>query len=172
MGLPLLLRFTSARRHDSLNFLVAFHEFGKHLPGFHVKNMCLDSAMDNYPTYQLLKQNGIRAFIDLNSKSGHPKTLPDTITIDKNGIPICSEGYHMVPNGYDKTRVQLMWRCPVVMVKIHTVNSCVLPHLMGGISKQSPTGIAAFILQPPAVQIHIRGFTVSVLPQNGSITVS
>ncbi len=125
VDLPLLLRFTSARRHDSVNFLVAFHEFQKHLPGLHARDMCLDSAMDNYPTYRLLKKDGIRAFIDLNSKSGHPTTIPDTITIDKNGTPVCSEGYRMVPNGYDKSRGQLMWRCPFVMGKVdHCDHKC------------------------------------------------
>lgn len=88
-NLPLLLRFTSARRHDSVSFLVAFHELGKHMPALSIENMCLDSAMDNYPTYRLLKGRGIRAFIDLNGKCGRPKTIPDTITIDKDGTPLC-----------------------------------------------------------------------------------
>ncbi len=43
------------------------------------KNICLDSAMDNYPTYRLLKIREVRAFIDLNDKCGRPKTIPDTI---------------------------------------------------------------------------------------------
>ena len=30
VDIPLLLRFTSAKRHDSVSFLVAFHEFEKH----------------------------------------------------------------------------------------------------------------------------------------------
>ena len=58
--LPLLLRFTSARRHDSVSFLAAFHEMEKHMPGLSIKNMCLDSAMDNLPTYRLLKDRNIR----------------------------------------------------------------------------------------------------------------
>ena len=33
--IPLLLRFTSARRHDSVSFLVAFHELEKHMRCFH-----------------------------------------------------------------------------------------------------------------------------------------
>nr|WP_303620166.1 hypothetical protein [Enterocloster clostridioformis] len=87
IDLPLLLRFTSAKRHDSVNFLVAFHEKENNMPGFSMKNMCLDSAMDNLPAYTLLKNRKIRAFIDLNSKCGHPKTIPDTIRLDKNGTP-------------------------------------------------------------------------------------
>jgi len=110
--LPLLLRFTSAKRHDSVSFLVAFHELEKHMPALPVENLCLDSAMDNYPTYRLLKSRNIRAFIDLNNKCGRPKTIPDTITIDKDGTPVCQEGKRMVPNGYDKSSGYLMWRCP------------------------------------------------------------
>ena len=110
--LPLLFRFTSAKRHDSVNALVAFRELEKHMPALSIKNMCFDSAMDNLPTYRLLKDRNISAFIDLNSKCGRPKTIPDTVKIDKNGTPICQDGRCMVPNGYDKSKGYLMWRCP------------------------------------------------------------
>lgn len=109
--IPLLFRFTSARRHDSVSALVAFHELESHMPLLPIKNMCFDSAMDNLPTYTLLKDRKISAFIDLNSKCGRPKTIPDSIKIDKNGTPVCQEGYKMLPNGYDKSRGCLMWRC-------------------------------------------------------------
>lgn len=112
IDIPLLLRFTSAKRHDSVNFLVSFHELLKNMPSLPVRDMCLDSAMDNISTYRLLKQKGIRAFIDLNSNCGHPKTIPDSIKIDKNGTPICSQGFKMIPNGYDRSKDVLMWRCP------------------------------------------------------------
>ncbi len=79
--IPLLLRFTSARRHDSVSFLVAFHELEKHMPAVSIMDMCLDSAMDNYPTYRLLKNRGIRAFIDLNDKCGRPKTIPSWLLL-------------------------------------------------------------------------------------------
>ena len=110
--IPLLLRFTSARRHDSVSFLVAFHELEKHMPAVSIENICLDSAMDNYPTYRLLKCRAIRAFIDLNDKCGRPKTIPDTITIDKDGTPLCQEKLRMKPNGYDRSTGYLIWRCP------------------------------------------------------------
>ncbi len=110
--IPLLLRFTSAKRHDSVSFLVAFHELEKHMPALPIENMCLDSAMDNYPTYRILKDRKIRAFIDLNNKCGRPKTIPDTISIDKDGTPLCQENLRMKPNGYDRSSGYLMWRCP------------------------------------------------------------
>lgn len=114
--IPLLLRFTSAKRHDSVSFLVAFHELEKHMPGLPIKNMCLDSAMDNLPTYRLLKDRKINALIDLNSKSGHPKMIHDNIRINKNGTPVCAAGLPMLPNGNDyssKGHIGCqMWRCP------------------------------------------------------------
>ena len=112
VDVPLLLRFTSAARHDSVSFLVAFSEMEKHLPGIRPQNICLDSAMDNYPTYNLLKDRKISAFIDLNAGRGRPKSVPDSITIDKNGTPVCSAGFKMVPNGFDKSNSTMMWRCP------------------------------------------------------------
>ncbi len=110
--IPLLLRFTSARRHDPVNFPAAFHELEKHMPAVSASNMCLDSAMDNYPACRILKNSGIRAFIDLNDKCSRPKTIPDTITIDKDGTPLCQEKPRMKPNGYDRSSGYLMWRCP------------------------------------------------------------
>lgn len=111
-GVPILLRFTSARRHDSVNFLVAFNEMQSFMPDIQPENICLDSAMDNHPTYELLNKRGIRPFIDLNSRRGRPKSIPDTITIDKDGTPLCQEGLRMVPNGSDLSRGDLIWRCP------------------------------------------------------------
>ena len=88
--------------------MVAFHEMEKHMPELKPSNLCLDSAMDNYPTYCLLKDRGISAFIDLNSKRGRPKSIPDTITIDRSGTLICNAGLKTVPNGYDKSGNRLM----------------------------------------------------------------
>lgn len=53
--LPLMFKFTQARRHDSLNFLYAIDDFGRHSFGLSPKNICLDSAHDNLPTYELLE---------------------------------------------------------------------------------------------------------------------
>lgn len=82
------------------------------MPALQPENMCLDSAMDNYPTYELLKKRGIRAFIDLNKKRGRPKTIPGDIKIDRDGTPLCKAGLRMVPNGSDTARGNLIWRCP------------------------------------------------------------
>ena len=69
------------------------------MPTVSIENMCMDSTMDNYPTYRLLKNKWIRAFIDLNDKCGRPKTIPDTIMISKDSTPLCQKKLRMKPNG-------------------------------------------------------------------------
>lgn len=111
VDLPLLLRFTSAKRHDSVNVLFALDEFKRHEPGIHIQNLCLDSAHDNYPTYELLRSNHTRAFIDLNKRSKAPDPIED-ITFDKNGSPRCKEDFRMVRFSYDRIKHAHKWRCP------------------------------------------------------------
>ncbi len=53
--LPILMNFTSAKRHDSINFLYAIDAFGAHGFGITPTNLCLNSAHDNLPTYRLLE---------------------------------------------------------------------------------------------------------------------
>ncbi len=52
--LPITMKFTKTRR-DSKNFLYAIDDFGRHSFGLFPKNICLDSAHDNIPTYELLE---------------------------------------------------------------------------------------------------------------------
>lgn len=51
--LPLTVKVTDACSHDSINFLFAIDDFGRHSYGLCPKNVCLDSAHDNIPTYEL-----------------------------------------------------------------------------------------------------------------------
>ena len=122
--LPLCLRFFSARRHDSVSFLLLHEEFRRHCGSLKVQNICLDSAHDNYHTYELMQHYGIRPFIDLNTKRGRPETLPPELAIDKDGTPLCQDGHRMVFYGYDASRHRLKWRCPAVMGKC---DSCPCP---------------------------------------------
>lgn len=124
VDLPLLFRFTSAARHDSVNALVALHELRKHAPDISIGSVCLDSANDNYPTYELLQKWGISPFIDLNSRRGRSSSIPDSIRIDKDGTPICKEGHRMVCWGYDSSKHSIKWRCPYALGK---VPSCTCP---------------------------------------------
>ena len=52
IDLPLHLRFLDTRRHDSVSEIVALHEIHLLNPLLNIQNLCLDSAHDNYPTYQ------------------------------------------------------------------------------------------------------------------------
>ena len=95
--LPLLMKFTGARRHDSKNFLYAIDDFGRQFHGLTPKNICLDSAHDNIPTYELLEHWDINALIDINSRAKSSKNAPADITFDKNGHPLCPAGHKMCP---------------------------------------------------------------------------
>lgn len=69
IDLPIYLRFVEANRHDSATGIVALAEFRELLPQFNVSNYVLDSANDNYPTYELCSKWNINRFIDLNCKN-------------------------------------------------------------------------------------------------------
>lgn len=117
VDLPLHIRFLDARRHDSVNIFVALKELRSLLPSLKVRNLCLDSAHDNYPTYRLCRKWEIRPFIDLNENRGRPASIPGNITIDSDGTPICQAGYRMVYWGFCSGRSRCKWRCPVACGK-------------------------------------------------------
>lgn len=122
--LPLHIRFLDARRHDSVSLIVTLREFLTLNPDIRIKNLCLDSAHDNYPTYNLCKTWDIRPFIDLNSKCGRPETIPDHIRIDSDGTPICQAGYRMLYWGFCSGRSRCKWRCPVACGKQEKCSCC------------------------------------------------
>jgi len=111
--LPLLINFTSARRHDSRNFLYAIDDFGHNAFGLSPKNICLDSAHDNIPTYELLEHWGINALIDINGRSKSSENAPDDITFDKSGHPLCRAGHKMCTWGNDPEKDAHKYRCPL-----------------------------------------------------------
>lgn len=76
--LPLHIRFFDVKRHDSVSGIISLAEFRQMNPGIQLKNICLDSAHDNYPTYNLCKKWGIHPFIDMNSNRGRPPDHPET----------------------------------------------------------------------------------------------
>ena len=101
---PPHIRFFDTRRHDSVSGIITLAEFRKINPDLQIKNLCLDSAHDNYPTYELCKKWDIMPFIDLNSNRGEPETIPKRLDIDTDGIdgrrlPVystfCSGGYYV-----------------------------------------------------------------------------
>ena len=125
--LPLYLRFVEAGRHDSVTGIVALHEFMELSPDLKIKNLCLDSANDNYPTYQLCIDYGLRPFIDLNSRAESKNTYPPFVSLTDNGVPICMGGHKMICNGFCPGRSRIKWRCPRACGKIpdcHCLAQC------------------------------------------------
>lgn len=117
VDLPLHIRFLDARRYDSVSIFVALKELRSLIPSLKIRNLCLDSAHDNYPTYRLCGKWKIRPFIDLNENRGRPASIPGAITIDSDGTPICQAGYRMVYWGFCSGRSRCKWRCPVACDK-------------------------------------------------------
>jgi hypothetical protein len=124
--LPLLFRFVSAKRHDSVTGVVSLAELREVVSLLDIKNICLDSANDNYPTYELCNDWNYTPFIDLNSNRGAPTTLPPALSINSKGVPICLSGHEMVYNGFCKNRSRHKWRCSLVCKKVDTC-SCKEP---------------------------------------------
>ncbi len=113
-----------------MNFLAAINEFRKNAPDIAIRGICLDSANDNYGTYELLQKWKIRPFIDLNPHHGFPGGIPEHVNADADGTPVCKAGHRMVYWGYDRSRHAVKWRCPLVMKKIsHCDCACSANHL-------------------------------------------
>lgn len=121
--LPILLKFTDAKRHDSKNFLYSIDDFGRCCLGLSPKNVCLDSAHDNIPTYRLLEHWDINALIDINGRTTSSENAPDDITFTKDGHPLCRAGLEMCPWGNDPLKDAHKYRCPL---KCGRIASC--PH--------------------------------------------
>lgn len=115
--LPLHIRFFDAKRHDSVSAIVSLAEFRNLSPGLQIKNICLDSAHDNYPAYELCKKWNLAPFIDLNSNRGRPESIPKHLHINSNGTPLCAAGFRMVYWGYSPKRHDCKWRCPAACGK-------------------------------------------------------
>lgn len=121
--LPLLIKFTDARRHDSKNFLYAIDDFGRNVFGLSPKNVCLYSAHDNIPTYELLERWDINALIDINGRAKSSENAPDDITFNKAGHPLCKAGHEMCPWGNAPVKDAHKYRCPL---KCGRIKEC--PH--------------------------------------------
>lgn len=117
IDLPLHIRFLDARRHDSVSAIVSLREFKTINPDIPVKNLCLDSAHDNYATYGLCQKWKLRPFIDLNSNRGRQDSIPGFLSIDDDGTPLCMAGFRMVNWGYCKQKHSRKWRCPLACGK-------------------------------------------------------
>ena len=97
--LPIFLKMVQASRHDSITTVFALQDLRKLYPSLTLKSFIADGAMDNYPTYALLKHFEVTPFIALDAKSkarlDYPH--PDIACFDDKGRPVCKGG---VPFAY------------------------------------------------------------------------
>lgn len=116
--LPVFSTLTQASRHDSVTHNVALNQMRQLYPEFNFSKDILDSAHDNYATYELLKYWNIEPFIALNkTNEGNVKYTECEITVDENGVPYCKCGHKMIYWGSDKERRRHKWRGPHVCLK-------------------------------------------------------
>jgi len=122
--LPLYLRLIDAKRHDSVSAIVSLPEFLDLYPQLRIDTFISDSASDNYPTYELLKEWDIKAVISLGKSNNGNHKYP--IPIDhENGVPICPAKHKMVNWGANKNdRFRNKWRCPRVLGKVKCSEAC------------------------------------------------
>lgn len=116
--LPILSTLAQASRHDSITHNFTLNQLRQLYPEFNFSKDILDSAHDNYATYELLNHWGIEPFIALNkTNKGNTKYTACEITVDENGIPHCKCGHKMTFWGSDNDRYRHKWRCPHVCLK-------------------------------------------------------
>ena len=84
----------------------------------------LGAAHDAEAIYHLMVHQNIEPFIDLNSRSKKNTKTGGDIQISPSGIPICSIGLEMNPNGHDNLQNRGKWRCAL---SCGTKNSCATP---------------------------------------------
>jgi len=110
--LPIYLRIVQASRHDSITTVFALRDIHNMYSKIYFRNFLADGAMDNYPTYKLIKFYDILPFIALDSRTkakfNYPH--PDIICFDNKGRSICPGGIPYVYRGLCKP-YRLKYRC-------------------------------------------------------------
>ena len=125
IDLPIYLRVVDAKRHDSVSAVVSLAQVKDIYPNLSLDTFISDSASDNYPTYKLLDEWGIKAVIALNTKNKGNYKNPPPIGVNEHGVPICPAGNLMIYNSfYDKDRCRIKWRCPRVLKKCSATSAC------------------------------------------------
>ena len=117
LDLPLYFSVNQGSRHDSAALIFALNDFNKTVPLSSIDNLILDSAHDNYPTYNFLAKYSINALIALN-KTPRGNKKYDTLEVNPHGIPICKNKCQMIFWGHCASRHRLKWRCPLATGKI------------------------------------------------------
>jgi hypothetical protein len=93
--LPIYIKMVQASRHDSITTIFALQDIQKLYPSIQFKSFVADGAMDNYPTYELLKCLGIMPFISLDARTKAKMNYPhpDIKNFDNKGRPVCKGGF-------------------------------------------------------------------------------
>jgi hypothetical protein len=121
--LPLYPRFQPASRHDSLSLIVSSIEFSQRFHLGTVNRILLDAAHDAIAIYQLFSHHNVEPIIDLNPHNATTTPLAGDFTLSPDGIPCCSAGVPMKPNGFDHQKNCHKWRCGKAMGKVNTCTS-------------------------------------------------
>ncbi len=116
--LPLYPSLNPASRHDSISLLITLRDFSQRYNLSPIERILLDSAHDAKAIYEVLEDNNIEAFIDLNPRTKHNLSTDCDISISYEGIPICSKNIPMRSNGFDKAHNRIKWRCPLAKGKL------------------------------------------------------
>ena len=118
LDLPIYMKFVEAQRFDGVTLIAALAHARHIYEGFLTFDSLLaDSAHDNYPTYDLLTQWGIKPFIALNSRTPDSVKLQN-IPTNENGVPICDSGHEMANWGFDAKKYRRKFRCPFITGKV------------------------------------------------------
>ena len=120
LDLPISIRIVESKRHDSISAVICLQEIKSLYSTFSFKYFIGDSAMDNKPTYELLKFWSISAIIALNKRAKANFTYHQP-ELNEHGIPICLAKNEMTPYGACPGRDRYKWRCPLATKK---VSSC------------------------------------------------
>ena len=115
--LPIFSTLAQASRHDSVTHTYSLYRMKNLYSEFNITSDILDSAQDNYATYELLKEWDIKPFIALNKRNKGNFKYDPPIDVNDEGVPICKAGFKMVNWGPEPKRRRHKWRCPHVTLK-------------------------------------------------------
>lgn len=115
VDLPLFLTLEKASAHDSITCISSLENFSRINNYLNISHYCLDSASDNTATHNYLIDKGIIPVIDTYRK----QKKSDSITLSKNGFPICDGGHEMIYWGVIKKSYRHKFRCPLALGRIN-----------------------------------------------------